>query len=174
MHDLVTSNQKLQGFRLRSTGVLDCAGQLRELGYRVCAMEDTGRRRQLRAAEVAELGNVTLAEVLDAIVAANPGYVWEQAADLLNIFPQPSILDEKTPAVHVRQKGLWQILREDIRIESKGITILTEMDHEGPLLDVDLEPADVRHALNAVVAQLPKTFWQISGTEGAFFLTLSD
>lgn len=162
--------KRIAGFRLDSTGVLDCAGQMRALGYRVCAMEDKGRGAGARA----ELKDVTVAEVCDAIVAANAGYAWEQVGDLLNIYPTASILDERIGAVHAKGKSMWRILREDVGIEQVGLTIVSEMESEDPLLDVDLEPGDVRHALNGLVERLPKAFWQISGTAGAFFLMISD
>jgi hypothetical protein len=169
------SNKKIAKFRFDPTSsVLDCAGQLRRLGYRVCGMEDTSRRGQAHVAAPREIENVTLAKVLDAIIAENSSYRWEEVGDLLNIFPQDSILDEQTPAVNAKGRGLWRILKEDLQIEKKGLTLFSDIEQEeGPLLDVQLEPMDIRHALNAIVAPLPRTFWQISGRESTFFLTLS-
>lgn len=162
-------------FQISSTSVSACADRLRELGYKICTLENLGSSNTIKVSQLLELKNTTLEQLLNTIVAQNPDYRWEKVKDdLLNIFPIQSVLDDKVPDLNIRDKGAWAILEEDLEVEKMGISLFNEFGEEnGPLVSLDLESADLREALNTIVSQLDKALWHISGNPGAYFLTIS-
>jgi hypothetical protein len=168
--------QPLTRFQARSTSISDYSDGLRELGYRVSSFEDLGITNNSEPSQPVVLKNATLQQILDEIVRQNPSYCWEQVNNnLINIFPENSILDSKVPYLDVKNKGLWRVLEEDLEIEKKGIYLFVEFgESDGELIDLSLESADLREALNAIINQLDRTIWHISGRQGAYYLTISN
>ncbi len=152
-----------------------CADRLREIGYKICTLENLGNSNTITVSQPLELKNTTLEHLLNEIVAQNPGYHWEKVKDdLVNIFPIQSVLDTKVPNFNIRNKGAWLILNQDLEIEKMGISLFNEFGEEkGPLISLNLESTDLRGALNTIVSQLDKAIWHISGNPGAYFLTIS-
>jgi hypothetical protein len=157
---------------LGSIGAL-CDG-LRRQGFRVCALEDLERRRSLALPRASPVGpTLTLGQVLERLT--DLGYRWEVAYDeLLNIFPDKSVLDSPVSPVRVERKGLWRVLEDDLHIRERGIQLFVEFrQDDGPQVTLAAGPATLREALNALVVQLPGAFWTVSGTAGAYFLSIS-
>lgn len=150
-----------------------CADALRQQGFRVCSLEDTAHRS---AGPALDLHGVTLGEALDEIVRRNAGYRWSLEDDgLVNVMPGQSVLDTPLPPVRVAGKGLWRILAEDFLLADLGVTLFQELDgSNGPPIDLALEGADLRRGLNAVVRQLARVVWQVTGSEGRYFLTFTE
>lgn len=168
--------QRIGHFQVQSASVSHCANRLRELGYRICTLENLEVGNQPETSLPMDIKDITLQELLDDIVRHNSGYRWEKAkTDLINIFPTLSVLDSKVLSLNIRSKGIWRILKEDLEIEGKGISLFVEFgDADGPPIDLSLSPVDLREALNAIVSQLGQSIWHISGNPGAYYLTISD
>lgn len=165
----------LHHFQSSSSSVSACADRLREIGYKICTLENLRNSNTIKVSQLLELKNTTLEQLLNEIVAHNHGYRWEKVMDdLLNIFPIQSVLDTKVPNLNIRDKGAWVILKQDLEIEKMGISLFNEFGEEnGPAISLNLESADLREALNIIVSQLDKTIWHISGNPGVYFLTIS-
>lgn len=168
-------NQRIANFRAPSPGVSRCADELRARGFKVCSMEDLARDLSTRADEPIDREGATLAELLDEITGRNPGYVWTTAqADLINVYPAGSVLDEKVGELSVEGKGVYRILKEDLGIAKYGVSLFDELTSgDGPPVDLRLESADLREALNQIVGRIGSTVWHISGRPGAYWLTIT-
>lgn len=138
-------------------------------------MEDLGREMTAQSGAPLRREGATLAELLDEITKHNPGYVWTTAqADLINIYPAGSVLDEKLGGLQVESKGVYRVLREDLKVAEYGISPFDELTAgDGPPVGLRFESASLREALNELVGQLGDTVWHISGREGVYYLTLS-
>jgi len=167
-------SQLISRFQTPSARVLRCADLLRGLGFKACAMENLGASERAQPASI-DLEGVALEEVLDRIKALNPGYLWAVAqGDLINIYPVRSVLDERVAGLQVSGKGVWRVLREDLEIEQRGLSIFMESAAgDGPTVDLRLESADLRAALNQIVGQLGDSVWHISGNPGAYTLSFT-
>jgi len=152
--------------------VSDCADRLRKLGIRMCSFENltTDQGKPMT------LSGMTLEEILDAIVERNPGYCWDEPrVGLINLFPEDSVLDSPVPAVVVRSKGCRRVLEDNLQISRLGIFLFEEFgDPDGPVIDLDLEHADLRTALNAIVSQLEPLVWHVAGRPGAYYLSFTN
>jgi hypothetical protein len=113
-------------------------------------------------------------ELLDGVVAANPGYQWDLTPDgLVNVFPVPSVLDEPVSPVNLAGMGLWRVLEDYLALRQYKIELFMELrEGDGPVVSVDLSAASLRAALNTLVAQIDNSVWHISGTPDAYFLTV--
>jgi hypothetical protein len=155
---------------LRDLSPAAVAGELRAAGIRACCLDDAESEKPTSAASVA-----TVRDALDAVAEANPGYRWDVGPnDLLNIFPAPSVLDDDVPRLDVAGKGLWTVLEEDVDLASHGIELFMEFrDGAGPPVSAEVPGGSLRSVLNHLVAPLDGTVWHISGTPGAYFLTIT-
>lgn len=171
MDDVDLLDRRIERFEAPSGNVSDCANRLRELGLRVCSFENLGARER----EPLVLQVTTLRGLLDAIVARNPGYRWEApSAGLINLFPRESVLDSPVPDLAVSGKGAWRVLDEDLHVSAFGISLFQEFgDPDGPPVSVRLEDADLRNALNAIVAAVGSMVWHIAGQPGEYHLSFS-
>jgi hypothetical protein len=146
---------------------------LRQHGLRVCAVEDLERSPALNFPPSSSRPGSALAPVLECLSQA--GYRWEMACgELVNILPKRSVLDDPIPPVKFEDKPLWRVLDDDLRIEERGVRLFAELQQtEAPRVTVACPPATLREALNLLVVQLPGAFWNISGTAGTYFLSIS-
>lgn len=164
--------QRINHFEVPSAGISECADRLRGRGFRVCSFDEgPGVPKQPFSAAAA-----TLSELLERIVRSNPGYRWDEPMPgLINLFPRVSILDEPVPTLDVRAKGAWRALEEDLGLGRFGISHFQEFgDPDGPNVDLNLRDADLRAALNAIVAQLDPLVWHVTGTSGAYLLSFTE
>jgi len=163
--------RRIDHFDSPQSFVSDCADGLRKLAIRVCSFENltAGQGKPMT------LRGMTLKEVLDAIVERNPGYQWDEPrVGLINLFPGDSVLDSPVPTVAVRSKGCWRVLEDNLQISTLGIFLFEEFgDPDGPAVDLDLERADLRTALNTIVGQLEPFVWQVAGRPGAYYLSFT-
>ena len=152
----------LDRFSPASGSVSDVAAALRAAGYRVCSLEDLDRRSEDAPPPTGE----TLEDVLDTLVAADPEYRWQSSeADLIEISPLESVLDE--PAAASDRPTLVD------ELERHGIAFFDGLAGTEPTLDLPETATTVRALLNAlVVATGSSAAWHISGTAGAWFLTI--
>lgn len=146
------------------------AGALRGAGIRACCLENSDSPKPTSAASVN-----TVRDALDAVVEANTGYRWDALPEgLVNIFPVPSVLDDDVPQLSVAGKGLWSVLEEDVGLASHGIELFMEFrDGDGPPVHADVPGGSLRSALNHLIAPVAGTVWHISGSPGAYFLTIT-
>jgi hypothetical protein len=147
-----------------------CA-RLREWGIRACCLEDPALvNPSAGSPEIA-----TVRQLLDAVVAENPSYRWDLAADgLINVFPSQSILDDQVDGLECESEGLWRVLDDRLRLRDHGMELFQELeDGDGPTISVSLPPGSLRDALNALVAPVEAAVWHISGSPGGWFLTVS-
>ena len=146
------------------------AGALRAGGVRACCLADAGA-----AAPAAEPPPATAAEALDAAAGANPGYRWELTpSGLVNLFPSGSVLEDAVGAQAVAGKGVWAVLEQDLGLGEHGIELFMSFrDGDGPAVAADLAAGTLRDALNALIAPLPGAVWDISGSPGAYYLTIT-
>lgn len=167
-------NRRLSRFQTQSTSVSHFADKLRELGFKICTLENLADE-QAKSGPLIDHKDATLRQLLDEVVEQHPGYRWEAAEkDLINIFPIESVLNSETSPLDIKKKGLYLILKEEMEIERRGISLFIELEEgDGPLIDVSVESANLRKALNAIVRQLTGLIWHISGNPGAYYLTLS-
>jgi hypothetical protein len=170
-----TSAWQLGRFQAPSSSVSTCANVLRRSGFKVCLMEDLEIAGYARARLPLDLPGATVGRVLDEVVDRNPGYRWEEVpSDLFNVFPAESILGTTIPELKVENESLSSVLSGLLRREPLGLTLFHEMESGAdPRIKLDLKSTDLRRALNAIVARLGRTVWQISGRPGAYFLTLT-
>lgn len=145
------------------------------MGFKVCALENLEVADKSSPVPI-DLREVTLEELLNEIISVNPGYLLAvEPGDLINLYPAGSVLDERVPALSVSGKGVRRILREDLEIERRGISLFMEFSAgEDPLIDLRLELCDLRAALNRIVGQLSNSVWHISGNPGAYSLTITE
>jgi hypothetical protein len=161
--------RRLGRFACAPGSVSACADGLRAEGVRVCTFEDLAAR----AGGPLSLEDATLGDVLDAIVDNNAGYRWEVVlGDLLNVVPLRSILDVPAPALAVEGKAVGRVLEEDLDLRRHGIEPVSGLADGRPIA-LAARPADLREALNLVVARLPDTVWHGSGRDGAYSLFLT-
>lgn len=158
-------------FQITTASVSGCVDGLRRLGFRVCSFENLTEDDK----GPISLCGQNLGEILDAIVAANPGYRWDEPkTGLINIFPTVSILNSRVPDVSVRTKGIWRVLMEDLRINSLGISPFEELgDLEGPSVDLETKHTDLRAALNTIVDRLRPMVWHVAGRPGNYYLSFT-
>jgi hypothetical protein len=159
-----------------------CA-RLRELGIRACCLDDpeqvteqvTERAAGQATGKDDATPSATVRGLLDDLVATHPSYRWELAqSGLVNVFPARSVLDDPVPGFVARGDGLWRVL-ERLRLQDHGIELFQELgDGDGPALSVEVAPGSLRSALNAVVAPVDGAVWHLSGSAGAWFLTVAE
>lgn len=162
---------RIDGFRVDSASISSCADALRRLGYRICSFENVPTHFAL------DLMDTTLEEILNEIIRKNPGYRWAKVenSDLINIFPNESILDSKMPTLNIQDKGLWEIIEEDFGLEQKGILLFQGLHEVGyPTIDLVLKDHNLRECLNEIVRRFSAAVWHISGNPGAYTLTITD
>ena len=149
----------------------DCADKLRKLGIRVCSFENLSGDQN----KPITFSDASLREILDAIIEKNPGYHWDEpSVGLLNIFPKRSVLDSLMPTVALRSKGSWRVLEDNLQISKLGIIFFGEFgDPDGPIIDLDLEHADLRAVLNTIVAQIDPLVWHITGLPDVYYLNFT-
>ena len=150
----------LEHFSPASGSVSAVAAALRTAGYRVCSLEDLDR-----STEAPPPTGGTLEEVLDALVAANPGYRWRRSkGGLVEVAPLESVLDESATADD------WPSLVAEL--ERHAVTLFQELSGPTPDVQLPADAATVRGLLNAAALGLgPTAAWHVSGTSGAWFLT---
>jgi len=163
--------RRIDHFDSPKDSISSCADRLRALSIRVCSFENL----PVNQGKPMTLNGLTLEEILDAIVERNPGYRWDAPeAGLINLVPQDSVLNSPVPPVAVKSKSGWRVLEENLKINALGIFIFQEFgDPEGPPVDLDLENADLRTALNAIVGQPESLVWHITGRPGAYYLSFT-
>jgi hypothetical protein len=155
-----------------------CA-RLRELGIRACCLDDpeqvTVRATGQPTGKDDATPPSTVRGLLDDLVVTHPSYRWELAqGGLVNVFPSRSVLDDPVPGFVAQGEGLWRVL-ERLRLQDHGIELFQELgDGDGPALSVDVAPGSLRSALNAVVAPVDGAVWHLSGSAGAWFLTVAE
>lgn len=160
--------QRIDNFEARNDSVSEYADRLRDRGIRVCSFENLEANRKKPVIR----SSMTLRQLLDEIVARNRGYRWDEPrAGLINLFPQESVLDSPVPTLAVRSKGAWRVLEDLLHISVLGILLFEEFgDTDGPSVDLDLEHADLRTTLNAIVGQLEPLVWHVAGQPGEYYL----
>ena len=141
------------------------------MGIRVCSFVNLPEH----PAEPITLDGMTLEQILDAIVERNPGYRWDEpSVELINVFPNDSILNCPAPTVTARSNGAWRVLRDALRIDTLGIVLFNELaDPDGPSIELDLKQADLRTALNAIVGQLEPLVWHVEGRPNEYYLSFT-
>ncbi len=164
--------RQLDHFQIPSASVSACADSLRQKGFKVCSFEELTEEIVRHAPSALERDDATLKEILDAIIALNPGYQWTVDEDLVNVYPLHSVIDTRVGPLHISDQEVEEILRE-LEIEKLGITYFVELSGFGPSISVDLANADLRQAFNAVAKQLGEAIWHISGRPGAYTLSFS-
>ncbi len=164
-------NQLIDRFETRDDSISGFANRLRELGIIVCSFENltSSQTRPLT------LTGLTISEILDRAVRQNPGYQWiEVSPGLANLFPMSSVLDSPAPNLRIFSKGAWRLLNEDLNIGEFGIQIYEEFGgQDGPPITIVLQNTDLRSALNAVVGQLDRLAWHITGRPDAYYLSFT-
>jgi hypothetical protein len=147
------------------------AGALRASGIRACSLE--------YGADVTPFPSSgppsTVGEALDSVAAADPRYRWEVTPEgLVNLFPSPSVLDDEVPPLPVAGKGLWSVLEQDL-LPGRGVELFMELRAgDGPPVPADLPGGTLRSALNALIAPVGSSIWQISGNPGAHYLSVTE
>lgn len=151
--------------------VTNCAESLRRLGIRICSFETLPPDQS----DPIALETMTLREVLDAVVERHPGYRWDEPLPgLFNLFPAVSLLDSSVPSLRVTKKVCTRVLEDDLHVSAMGVFLFEEFgEPDRPLVDIDLEKADLRRALNTIVYQLESLVWQLAGQPGAYYLTFT-
>ena len=164
--------QRIPHFHSISNSVTELADNLRQLGYRICTLENLGAAST--ASQPIDQQDITLHSILDEIVSKNPGYRWVlDESGLINLFPAQSILDTRVGPSNVKGKTPWEILEEDIQIEKVGLSLFMEFQDDSQRMDFSIKKVSLREALNSLVDQLGNTVWHISGSPGAYYLTLT-
>jgi hypothetical protein len=163
--------RRIDHFEARNDSVSECADRLRDMGIRVCSFENLPANRRKSVI----LKSMTLRQLLDEIVARNRGYRWDEPrAGLINLFPQESVLGSPVPTLALSSKGAWRVLEDNLRISVLGILLRQEFgDPDGPSVDLDLEHADLRTTLNAIVGQLEPLVWHVAGQPGEYYLSFT-
>ena len=117
----------------------------------------------------------TAREALEAVVNADPRYRWEvMESGLLDLYPSPSVLDDEVQELAVAGKGLWAVLEDDLDLGGHGIELFMELrDGDGPPVASDVPAGTLRSALDELIAPVDGTVWHISGSPGAFYMTIT-
>lgn len=164
-------SRRVDDFEVQEDSISACANQLRRLGIRVCSFEELPRDQGASL----RLRDATVAQILDAISARNPGYRWDEAAPgLINVFPSECVLQRPVPEPGAWSKPAWLLLEEDLNIASHGIVLFNEFgDPDGPPVSLGSPVRDLRDALNAIVRQWFPMVWHIAGQPGAYHLSFT-
>jgi hypothetical protein len=163
--------RRIDRFEVKNATISECADSLRRLGIRICSFENLN----MNQSSPLIFSDITIAQILERIIEINPGYRWDEPnIGLINIVPNKSVLDSPVPDTVVSSKGAWRLLEDDLHISALGILLFEEFgDTDGPTIDINLQNADLRFALNAIVAQLEPMVWHIFGQPKAYYLSFT-
>ena len=173
---MMASDQLVGAIRIEDGASLSAiADGLSRQGVRVCLMVVLDPGERVRTNRPVEFHRGTVRDLLDGVLKGHPGYHWEEVDhQVINVIPLDSVIEATIGDISVRKKPLKMVLAEDLALAKHGISVFEELANSaGPPFDLDLKACTVRHALNAIVGQLPQAYWRISGVPGALFLTIA-
>jgi hypothetical protein len=173
---MMASDQLIGPLRVEDGASLSAiADGLSRQGVRVCLMVVLDPGERVRTSRPVEFRRGTVRYLLDGVLKGHPGYHWEDVhQQLINVIPLDSVIEATIGDISVRKKPLAMVLAEDLALAKHGISVFEELANSvGSSIDLDLKDCTVRHALNAIVGQLPQAYWRISGVPSALFLTIA-